>query len=413
MSPFRAMLNSESSCREFLRTQDGDTIAKQIQHDQELCAAQKLPSILALYLPSAGSKLGDELAMRLNPDTARYGRSVTRAQYAGTVQSIKACLDHMTHKSKTRLPTVPIKERTPSRQDFETALDVLDFCLKSQDVDAINLRTPFEDVVRTLKTHLDPKASRKGIKGESPVSHLIQRRTYERQCYICQYLLLSRHPQYHSLCKQCGDCNLASSDLSLPENLDLDGRTALVTGGRIHLGYHTALRLLRCGAKVIVTSRYPRDTQVRYLSERDSGSWENRLRIVGADFRAASDVFHLLEIIKQQLKEWDENEIGKLDILINNAAQTWTDSLETERNAVQNEEKLRLEGVKRELLVAGSGYKARVRGEVQSSRLLEFESNQDRFLGIALSSSTDSCTTPAQQSQEVTLSTTRADSKSS
>jgi hypothetical protein len=154
MPTMSAMLKSESFCRDFFRTQNGETVAKQIQHDRVLCAAQKLSSILALYIPLTGFKVGDELAIRLNPDTARYRRSVTRAQYAGTVQTIKAYLDHMTHESKGRLPTASIKQSKPPRQDFETALDVLDLSMESQDIDRINLRTSFENVVRALRKHL-------------------------------------------------------------------------------------------------------------------------------------------------------------------------------------------------------------------------------------------------------------------
>ena len=413
MLSFAGMLDSESSCRAFLRTQDGDTIAKQIQRDQELCTAQKLPSILALYLPPAGSKLGDELAMRLNPDTARYGRSITRVQYTGTVQSITAYLDHMSHQSKGRLPTVSVGQRMPSRQDFETVLNVLDFCIKSQEFDGVNLRTSSEDLVRVLNNYLHSKKLENEIHSTNSTSQLMQRSTKEKKCYTCQYLLVSRHPQYHSLCKQCGDFNLASSGLSLPESFHLHGRTALVTGARIHLGYQTALRLLRCGAKVIVTSRYPHDAATRYLSEQDSESWHERLRIVGADFRAASDVFYLVDVVKEQLGEWHQKGKGKLDILINNAAQTWTDSLETERKAVQREEQLTLEGAKDRLLLIDSSYQPRVRGEIPSSRMLEFEFKGDKSLRSALATSTDACTTPAQQSEEATLSTKPADSKTS
>ena len=152
----------------------------------------------------------------------------------------------------------------------------------------------------------------------------------------------------------------------------LKGKTALVTGGRINLGYHTALRLLRCGAKVIVSTRYPRDAENRYLAEKDFLQWSGSLRIVGADFRAASDVFHMISLVKDCLREWSENEVVKLGILINNAAQTLTDPVETERKAVARERLLQVSGAPTvaELLL-GQDYKSRVRGGVQSQQLLE------------------------------------------
>ena len=58
--------------------------------------------------------------------------------------------------------------------------------------------------------------------------------------------------------------------LNESSEIDLYGKTAVVTGGRVNLGFHTALRLLRCGAKVIVTSRYPYDTERRYREVRNS-----------------------------------------------------------------------------------------------------------------------------------------------
>jgi NAD(P)-dependent dehydrogenase (short-subunit alcohol dehydrogenase family) len=96
--------------------------------------------------------------------------------------------------------------------------------------------------------------------------------------------------------------------------------TALVTGARLNLGYHTALRLLRCGARVIATTRYPRDAVARYLSAEDSGIWKERLKVVGADFRSAADIFALVHETKKCLVAWADGGEAKLDALINNAA---------------------------------------------------------------------------------------------
>jgi NAD(P)-dependent dehydrogenase (short-subunit alcohol dehydrogenase family) len=133
--------------------------------------------------------------------------------------------------------------------------------------------------------------------------------------------------------------------MSLPEMLDLRGKTALVTGGRVNLGFSTALRLLRCGAKVIVSSRYPHDTLVRYQTQPDSDSWiKNRLRVVGADFRTARDAFALAAEVKNILVTWSTGDSASplLDILINNAAQTLTDGEAKETTAVKRESNLHL-----------------------------------------------------------------------
>lgn len=76
------------------------------------------------------------------------------------------------------------------------------------------------------------------------------------KCHICKQSDGLPHRTLLSLCGAwaCDSFNLAGSALSLPSNLDLAGKAAVVTGGRTSLGYRTALRLLRCGARVIVTT---------------------------------------------------------------------------------------------------------------------------------------------------------------
>ena len=144
----------------------------------------------------------------------------------------------------------------------------------------------------------------------------------------------------------------------------MGGRIALVTGGRVNLGYHTALRLLRCGANVIVSSRYPQDAELRYRGEFASESWIDRLRIVGADFRTAKDVFRLVNTIKEILDERKaENETtGRLFLLINNAAQTLTDPIAAEKKAVANEFRLRQLNIEGTSAVVSNGYEATLRG---------------------------------------------------
>ncbi|KAL2075868.1 hypothetical protein VTL71DRAFT_811 [Oculimacula yallundae] len=179
------------------------------------------------------------------------------------------------------------------------------------------------------------------------------------------------------------DFNLASSNISRPSNLQLFGRTALVTGGRLNLGYHTALRLLRCGAKVIISTRYPHDTERKHNAEMDSSTWETNLRIDGADFRAASDVFGLVAVMKKQLREWSQDGEARQDVLINNAAQTLTDTLEKEMEATHQEKKLAIQNSheRSRLLLDSSGYEARVGGGVTPLLLLD-PRNKNGICGV-------------------------------
>jgi NAD(P)-dependent dehydrogenase (short-subunit alcohol dehydrogenase family) len=118
------------------------------------------------------------------------------------------------------------------------------------------------------------------------------------------------HPFYDRLCPECGDFNLAKRT----ELADLRGRVALLTGGRVKIGYQAGLKLLRCGAHLIVTTRFPRDSAMRYAQEPDFGEWRDRLEIFGLDLRHTPSVeafcHHLLTTRT------------RLDFIINNACQT-------------------------------------------------------------------------------------------
>lgn len=130
------------------------------------------------------------------------------------------------------------------------------------------------------------------------------------RCYVCKAAYSAVHPFYHLLCPACAGLN-ARKRL---QTVDLTGRVALITGGRIKIGYQTALRLLRDGARVIVTTRFPADAARRFGAEADRERWQTRLRIEGLDLRRLPAV-----------EEFTRDLLGSepaLDILINNAAQT-------------------------------------------------------------------------------------------
>ncbi|CAJ1366390.1 unnamed protein product [Effrenium voratum] len=111
----------------------------------------------------------------------------------------------------------------------------------------------------------------------------------------------------------CGSCEALNAE-KLQQVADLRGKTCVVTGGRVNIGYATALRLLRNGATVAVTSRFPRDCLRRYGREEDAGQWLPRLSVYGADFRSVPSVAELGKTLAAAFP--------RLDVLVNNAAQT-------------------------------------------------------------------------------------------
>jgi len=131
-----------------------------------------------------------------------------------------------------------------------------------------------------------------------------------RKCYVCKKEFSTVHHFYDRLCTTCADENFAKRT----ELADLSGRVALLTGGRVKIGYQAGIKLLRAGARLIVTTRFPRDSAARYARERDFGDWSDRLEIYGLDLRHTPSV----EAFCKELLATEQ----RLDFIINNACQT-------------------------------------------------------------------------------------------
>lgn len=130
------------------------------------------------------------------------------------------------------------------------------------------------------------------------------------KCYVCKAHFHEVHHFYHELCPKCAEYNYQRRS----EQEDLTGYHALLTGGRIKIGYEIALKLLRAGATVLVTTRFANNAYARFSQEPDFAEWQERLMLYGVDFRHLDAVQHFIQQVLQRLP--------KLDILINNAAQT-------------------------------------------------------------------------------------------
>jgi NAD(P)-dependent dehydrogenase (short-subunit alcohol dehydrogenase family) len=132
----------------------------------------------------------------------------------------------------------------------------------------------------------------------------------ERNCYVCKKAFAKMHRYYDSMCEACGDLNYAKRE----QTADLSGHYALITGARVKIGFQASLKLLRAGAHVIVTTRFPVDAVDRYAKEADYVQFCERLQIYGLDLRHTPSV----EIFTQFLLE----RLPRLDHILNNACQT-------------------------------------------------------------------------------------------
>jgi len=146
--------------------------------------------------------------------------------------------------------------------------------------------------------------------GESKTGTTQQDQLDDRHCYTCKVRFIEVHHFYDQLCPRCAELNFRKRT----ELANLNGRVALLTGGRVKIGYQAGIKLLRSGAHLIVTTRFPRDSAARYAAEPDFEAWKDRLEIFGLDLRHTPSV----EAFCHHLLATQD----RLDFIVNNACQT-------------------------------------------------------------------------------------------
>ncbi|EFA80415.1 hypothetical protein PPL_07249 [Heterostelium album PN500] len=136
-----------------------------------------------------------------------------------------------------------------------------------------------------------------------------------KKCYQCNILMEDVKAEV-AMCMKCKENNIFK--LNQWNSIQLNGgnqaKYAVVTGARNKIGMQTALRLLRSGYFVLVTTRFPFSALANYQKEEDYLKWIDRLQIYGIDFRHLPSVDKFIKYILSK--------VPRLHILINNAAQT-------------------------------------------------------------------------------------------
>ena len=131
-----------------------------------------------------------------------------------------------------------------------------------------------------------------------------------RNCYICKSDYRQLHHHYDSMCPTCAELNWSKR----LQSADLSGRFAVVTGSRVKIGYEISLMLLRAGATVVATTRFPCDSARRFAREEDFSRWSDRLRIHGLDLRHTPSI--------EAFASYLDDNLPQVDFLIHNACQT-------------------------------------------------------------------------------------------
>lgn len=340
---------------QFVATSSDEDIATQLREDAALIDAGNSCSWVAWHVLDYRTEKEAAIAAHL-ASCPGLTHAIKEIVYVNILRKITEHLKDRLADKKRDAAILEMKEAQELllRSELLTALKVL---AHLQETAVIQRETPAETITSFLEEQVAPKP---------PASQPLENKFFatlpmtsniprpppiprKRLCYICRLALTNPDPAQPSMCVPCAAFNISSSLLSTPAKLSLPSSfVALVTGAWVNLGYHTALRLLRCGARVIATTRYPRDTVSRYLGESDHAEWKGRLRVVGADFRSLHDAAILVHKTKSCLNAWADGEQVKLCALINNAAQTLTDSVKKEERAASREQAL-LHSMKRDI----------------------------------------------------------------
>jgi NAD(P)-dependent dehydrogenase (short-subunit alcohol dehydrogenase family) len=222
-------------------------------------------------------------------DRRRMAKDRTRERKAARVK------DDLARRTQTGIQTLRRKPIFHSPNVFPPQH------FQQQDVD---------DEVSARYSHVAPGVGRPGEEVAPTAASASSRTDQPQHCYVCKRKYTEIHHFYDQMCPSCAELNFSKRT----ELADLRGRVALITGGRVKIGYQAGLKLLRSGAHLIVTTRFPRNAAARYAQEADFGEWAHRLEIFGLDLRHTPSVEAFCrEVLKRR---------SRLDFIINNACQT-------------------------------------------------------------------------------------------
>ncbi|MWA14933.1 SDR family NAD(P)-dependent oxidoreductase [Streptomyces sp. BA2] len=213
------------------------------------------------------------------------------------------------HDVVGRLRELPVDDPVRLRAEQVAASFARDGRLRRRKARGAELSAADAAVMAATATGADDRREDAPLVGEASTGPAgVFRRP--RPCYVCKASYRQVDSFYHRLCPDCAGDNRARRALAT----DLSGRRALLTGGRVKIGFQLALMMLRDGAELLVTSRFPHDTERRFRAVPGSEKWLDRLTVLAVDLRDPRQVIGLCDELRREGEP--------LDILVNNAAQT-------------------------------------------------------------------------------------------
>lgn len=260
----------QHSAAAFVASRGSENIVIQLRINKISFKKGQSCSWVALYAPASRTHDAAEIAQCLSP-SPKFTIGIQRVLYENLISRLRRYLNgrgifatqHEIDKATRELQTVR-DELSPNltSECLRVALEIFEFL---QDSGIIGSEATANEVCSIMRHHIvgnestiapDDKDTARTEQHNLviPVPPTVP---WKRLCYICRLSLTVPYSTQPAMYMPCGSFNLASSRISEPSTLTLPATfNALVTDARINLGYHTTLRLLRCGARVLTTTRY-------------------------------------------------------------------------------------------------------------------------------------------------------------
>eukprot|EP01080_Neovahlkampfia_damariscottae_P011914 gene11914-5319_t len=181
---------------------------------------------------------------------------------------------------------------------------------KELDNDEVNIEEPyqefypqaphftFEELSKVIKGDMNDLTYQKKlrlIQEFSPDQELLSNYRVVK-CFLCsKYRYLPPDSENPGMCCECFSMNQKMRKTTK----DLSGKIAIVTGGRIKVGFSTAIMLLRANAKVVVTSRFVKDILQRFEKESDFKKYRKNLEVYPLDMKSLEHVMEFTKLISK------------------------------------------------------------------------------------------------------------------
>ncbi|WP_442266566.1 SDR family oxidoreductase [Tenacibaculum sp. ZS6-P6] len=223
----------------------------------------------------------------------------TQEEWDNCIKVLQTLKDNPFHNPDNQLFSgliTKIHKKAKKQKSHESTQERL-----KQDLNVLKESTIFKNAIRNETLYAE---------GELNTTKEFKSINKPKNCYVCNVQYNKVHFFYNRMCPNCAEENYENRF----KNIDLEGRNVIITGGRVKIGYATALKILRANANVVVTSRFPALALNQFKKEEDYNDWKHNLIVYGLDLRNLTAVKEFIEFYKSNY--------NTLDILINNAAQT-------------------------------------------------------------------------------------------